>query len=108
MALFEISVDSSENTLLCVLHTLRFDTTVTEEFKKEVEKYWSSEIEEVVLDFQKVDFIDSSGVGALLALQKRITAGEQPLILKNAGKNVVEVIELLRLHRIFNINPVPS
>lgn len=72
MALFEISVDSKKSTLLCVLLTPRFDTTITEEFKQEIEKHWSLELEEVVLDFQKVNFIDSSGVGALLGLQKKL------------------------------------
>lgn len=108
MASFEIAVISGNNTLQCILHTSRFDTTITEEFKQEIESHWTPEIEQVILDFQEVDFIDSSGVGALLALQKRITASEKPVLLKNAGKNVVEVIELLRLHRIFNINPVES
>jgi len=78
------------------------------DFRNRIDMEWSPEIEQVVLDLKDVDFIDSSGVGALLALQKKIAPQGNPLTLVNANKQVVEVMELLRLHRVFNLNPGDS
>ena len=52
----------------------------------------------------KVDFIDSSGVGALLGVYKRLSGDEPNLQLKRLQPPVQSVIELLRLHTIFDIS----
>lgn len=54
----------------------------------------------VVLDLSAVDFIDSSGIGALLSFYKMM---EQKVSLKNPTPTVLSVLELLRLHRVFEI-----
>ena len=82
----------------------RLDASSSRDFKKDVEAIWSSEVSRVELDFEKVDFIDSSGVGALLGVYKRLP-GDQPNVqLKRVQPPVQSVIELLRLHRIFDIS----
>jgi len=58
----------------------------------------------VVLDLGTVKFIDSSGVGALLALCKRMPAGGVVQLTKVQAE-VRAVLELLRLHRVFEITP---
>ncbi len=105
MESFELVTGPPKDTLECRIHVERFDATVTPDFKKAMEDAWKPHLQKVVLDFTGVSFIDSSGVGALLSVQKKVAGGPQSLTLVNAGKNVVEVIELLRLHRIFNLNP---
>jgi anti-sigma B factor antagonist len=102
---FQFDHDQASGQLRCKIQTPRFDAAVTPEFKKAFEAAWRAETDRIVLDFSGVDFIDSSGVGALLALQKKYSESDHPLTLVNAGKNVVEVMELLRLHRLFNLNP---
>jgi anti-sigma B factor antagonist len=64
---------------------------------------WSPAVSAVTIDFSDVDFIDSSGIGALLGVQKRLKASDEPVTLLNARNSVIEVIELLRLHRVFRI-----
>lgn len=105
MDAFEMTSGTPKDTLKCRIHVERFDATVTPDFKNAIDEAWSPHIQNVILDFAGVSFIDSSGVGALLSVQKKVAGGPQSLTLVNAGKNVVEVIELLRLHRIFNLNP---
>ena len=58
----------------------------------------------VVLDLGAVEFIDSSGVGVLLALCKRMPAGAV-IQLTKVQAEVRAVLELLRLHRVFEITP---
>jgi anti-sigma B factor antagonist len=61
-------------------------------------------ITRVVIDLGPVEFIDSSGVGALLALCKRLPAGAV-VQLTRVQAEVRTVLELLRLHRVFEITP---
>ena len=81
----------------------RLDAASARGFKKEIEGIWTGEIEQVELDFNRVEFVDSSGVGALLSIHKRLSQRESPVRLVNVAAPVQSVIELLRLHRIFEI-----
>lgn len=54
----------------------------------------------VRVDLSAVDFIDSSGIGALLSLFKSTS---QNLTLVRPKPAVLSVLELLRLHRVFPI-----
>lgn len=52
------------------------------------------------LDLQDVQFIDSSGIGAILSFYKQMN---QQMVLRNVSPSVLSVLELLRLHRVFEI-----
>jgi anti-sigma B factor antagonist len=56
----------------------------------------------VVVDLKAVQFVDSSGVGTLLNLYKRLPAGSA-VRLAGVQPPVQAVLELLRLHRVFEI-----
>jgi N-acetylglucosaminyldiphosphoundecaprenol N-acetyl-beta-D-mannosaminyltransferase len=55
----------------------------------------------VVLDLQNVEFIDSTGVGLLIRLQKRARCGNHQMILANIPENVHRALELMRLNDFF-------
>ena len=71
--------------------------------KKKIDEIWSDEVTSVEFDFSTVDFIDSSGIGALLGVYKRLPSKNASVKLCNVKAPVQAVIELLRLHRIFEI-----
>lgn len=54
----------------------------------------------VVLNLEQVEFIDSSGIGAMLSFYKEMN---QQLSLFRPSATVLSVLELLRLHRVFEI-----
>ena len=54
----------------------------------------------LVLNLKNIEFIDSSGIGALLSIYKQYN---QNVSLKQPTSPVLSVLELLRLHRIFEI-----
>jgi len=56
--------------------------------------------ERAVLNLESVQFIDSSGIGAILSFYKHM---DQQLTLKHPTPTVMSVLELLRLHRVFEI-----
>lgn len=54
-------------------------------------------------DCSTLDFVDSSGLGALISMQKLASERGGKLRLLAPKPTVVQVLELTRLHRIFEI-----
>ncbi|WP_269538754.1 STAS domain-containing protein [Cerasicoccus fimbriatus] len=79
----------------------RFDASVCEEFREYIESLWSPGHNRITLDLSNVQFIDSSGVGALIGVQKRF--GRGAVSLRGVSGHVRNVIELLRLQREFTL-----
>jgi anti-sigma B factor antagonist len=98
---FEFSEDAKSLTIR--VDDRKFDITSAADFRREVQKRWKDSVEEVVMDFSQVEFVDSSGVGALVSVHKRVAEKGNAVILQDPCPAVVSVIELLRLHRVFTL-----
>ena len=59
----------------------------------------------VLLDLERCEFIDSSGVGWLVVYHKRFAVAGGKLILHSVPPRVLHVLQILRMHLIFNIAP---
>jgi anti-sigma B factor antagonist len=57
----------------------------------------------LVLDMERLAFVDSSGLGALLACLRTMNGKRGQLILFGMTKPVRALFELVRMHRIFSI-----
>jgi anti-sigma B factor antagonist len=55
------------------------------------------------IDFSAITFLDSSGLGALIALHKTLRSQNGTLRLVNPTPSASQIIELTRLHRVFEI-----
>jgi anti-sigma B factor antagonist len=71
-------------------------------FKEEVGRHLTGDVVSVFLDLSKVNFIDSSGLGAILSLFKRMPKGSE-LILSGATDPVAGMFKLTRLDRVFTM-----
>lgn len=60
---------------------------------------------ELNLDLSATRFIDSSGLGAVIALQKTMRARGGHLRLLRPSPVVLQILELTRLHRVLEIVP---
>lgn len=89
--------------ILIAVHRARMDAASAPRFKDVVGKVWTDSLKSAVIDLAAVDFIDSSGVGALLSVLRRLPQGEGTVTLRAMKPQVLSVIELLRLHRVFQI-----
>jgi anti-sigma B factor antagonist len=56
-----------------------------------------------VVDLGSVDYIDSSGLGTLVAIQKRALQNGGSVIIKNLKGLVKDLFELTRLTKVFEI-----
>jgi anti-sigma B factor antagonist len=62
----------------------------------------------IELDMSQATFIDSCGLGALIALHKTACARHGALRLLNPKPAVRQILELTRMHRIFEIATEPQ
>ncbi|NBS94658.1 MAG: anti-sigma factor antagonist [Betaproteobacteria bacterium] len=62
----------------------------------------------VVLDMAGVQFVDSSGLGALIACLRQTNARRGDFRLCAMSRTVRALFELMRMHRVFNIHDTRS
>ena len=95
--------EENENVLKIQVSTKRFDATNTEKFKACLEEYSTQPIKYAQVDLASVEFIDSSGVGALLSIHRRLAPNSPPVTLVNPQAAVISILELLRLTQVFDL-----
>ena len=100
--LLDSSLDG--DTLHLHVHAPRFDAAAARDFKNEVQSQWPPAVKRLTIDLNSVEFLDSSGIGALLSVYKQLGGGgEASVKLLNVRPAVQSVFELMRMHRIFDI-----
>jgi anti-sigma B factor antagonist len=57
----------------------------------------------VVVDFDALTMIDSSGIGAIVSLFKRVKASGGELVIVHAHDQPLAVLKLLKLDRVFGL-----
>jgi anti-sigma B factor antagonist len=97
-----ISSALTDKTLEVTLSIDALDASNATEIKAAFKELSLEGRDHAVVDMKQVNFIDSSGIGALLSFYKQV---DQKLTLRNPTPTVLSVLELLRLHRILEIEP---
>jgi anti-sigma B factor antagonist len=59
---------------------------------------------DVTVDLSQLRLVDSSGVGALVSLYKRVRAGGGRVVFVNVGSQPLVIFKLLRLDVVFELN----
>jgi anti-sigma B factor antagonist len=72
-------------------------------FRDEARAALSEAQKYIEVDLSKTDFIDSCGLGALIALHKTACARKGAVRLINPRPSVQQVLELTRMHQLFQI-----
>ncbi len=95
--------DTKIGTVLCVKpQGPRIDASVASEFKGRMVDWINQGNHRIVLDLDEVDFIDSSGLGAIVSSLKAI-GSEGDLVICNIRETVMSLFQLTRMHRVFQI-----
>lgn len=82
----------------------RIDAAGAIEFKEAVRIATEQPGSPVILDLSRVTFLDSSGLGAVVAV-KKLLGPDRPLHLAAATPNVAKVFRLTRMDSVFTIHP---
>jgi anti-anti-sigma factor len=62
----------------------------------------------ILIDFQEVTFIDSAGIGTLVAILKAVRSAQKELYLCSIAAQVKMVFDLTRMNQIFKIFTNPE
>lgn len=98
----EVSAKTEDR--FCVVSVLdaRIDAAAALQFKEAMRQSTAGAPEVVILDLQRVDFIDSSGLGAIVATMKHLTP-QRALVLAGLTPAVAKVFELTRMDSVFSV-----
>jgi anti-sigma B factor antagonist len=80
----------------------RLDARVATDFKERMTELIASGNTKIVLDLSKVEFIDSSGLGAIVSSLKRM-GGRGELVVCGLQETTMTLFKLTRMDRVFQV-----
>ncbi len=100
----ELTIEDRGGARLITVREARIDAAVALEFKEAVRAGAGEDAGRIVLDLGAVTFLDSSGLGALVATMKLLGPSRR-LELADIQENVARVFQLTRMDSVFTIHP---
>jgi anti-sigma B factor antagonist len=83
----------------------RLDLTSASTLKEASKDVLSKNTKKMVLNLDRVDFINSSGLGALVSILKEVRNSQGTMKLTNLAPYVKEIFDITQLSNIFDIFP---
>ncbi len=102
----DICTTRSGTALVIAVNETRIDAAVAIDFKEAVRNAAETAGNPVILDLSQVTFLDSSGLGAVVAVMK-LLGTDRPLELAGLTVPVAKVFRLTRMDSVFTIHPQP-
>ena len=99
MSLASTDIDTAR--IITVLAN-RIDAAMAIRFKEDMRQMTLSAPDRVIVDLSEVDFIDSSGLGAIVAAMKQLREGQR-LELAGLTPTVNKVFRLTRMDTVFSL-----
>lgn len=90
------------NILIIKVYDKRMDSTIAYEFKERMSEFIAQNNEFIVLNVSEVDFIDSSGLGAIVSSLKML-GGKGDLVICGIRDTVMRMFKLTRMDKVFGI-----
>ncbi|WP_295048312.1 STAS domain-containing protein [uncultured Paracoccus sp.] len=97
-------VNDADAELIVTVQDSRIDAAIATRFKDKLREIVLRGRKPVRLDMRRVDFMDSSGLGAMIAVRKALPES-LPLVLEGLTPNVERVFRLTRMDSVFDIRP---
>ncbi len=82
----------------------RIDASSAIDFREKMVKWINSGHKHIVLDLSAVDFVDSSGLGAIVSVLK-VLGDTGDLVICGLKETVMQLFRITRMHRVFRIFP---
>jgi anti-sigma B factor antagonist len=95
--------EQRKNVLVLRVEEKRVDASKAPAFKDEVTKHIEAGHSQLVLDLSRVEFVDSSGLGALVACLKRL-GPRGNMAIAGASGAVIRLFNLTRMDRVFSLH----
>ena len=99
-----MTASNEDGVLIVCVKDRRIDAAVAVRFKDKMQEMTGASQERVILDLGDVEFLDSSGLGAVVGAMKHL-GRERRLDLANLTPTVEKVFRITRMDRVFRIFP---
>lgn len=103
----ELAIEKKGEVTLVTIPGEVLDASNVNEFKADIAEAIGGQAK-VVFDLSQLQFVDSSGLGAILSCLRKLNAEGGDLKLSGTTKPVRVLFELVRMHRIFDIFNTPE
>ena len=100
----DLATERHGDMLLVRVAETRIDAAIAIQFKEAMRELVADGPPRVVLDLAPVRFLDSSGLGAVVAVMKAL-GPDRKLELSGLSPSVIKVFRLTRMDSIFTIHP---
>lgn len=94
---------SSNGTTLHASDVQELNATNVAAFRDQIRSALQTQHTQLDLDLSKTRFLDSSGLGALISIHKTLCSRQGVVRIVNPTPQVQQILELTRMHRIFEI-----
>ena len=95
-----------DHILIITLQEAKLDAMNASAFKDKIlELIHNMQIFKIILDLSHVQFIDSSGLGAFLTIQRALHKQGGALKLVQLNKHIQTIFEIVSMHRILDVFP---
>lgn len=101
---FKLQQREEKGVLVLTLHG-SLDASYVPSFKKECGLFSHKDSQKILMDCSSLDFIDSTGLGALLSLLRKLEAKQGRLVFSHLSSEVASIFEITRLHKLFEVFP---
>ncbi len=92
----------TDRTQVITVHSERIDAAIAIQFKEDMRRETKPDADRIILDLEGVQFIDSSGLGAIVASMKQLGNGRR-LDLAGLQPVVEKVFRLTRMDTVFRL-----
>ncbi len=99
-------IDTSSGDLIIKLRG-EMDALGCTKIRDELEQVTHTESINVLLDLNQVSFLDSSGIGAIVFLYKRLKAQDRTLVIVGVQGQPQELMKLLRINSAIPVSAAP-
>lgn len=99
----EFQTNVTDGVLHIAVNIPRLDAGSSAALKSQLKPELDPAVQSAEVELGNVQFIDSSGIGFLLGIYRKLPGDASVVILRNVQPGVQAVLELLRLHRVFKV-----
>lgn len=97
------NIDYKEEEILNVLLSGDLDINSVEKFKEDILEKYENMDRDIVINLKDLEYIDSTGIGAIMTVYNEVKKKNKVLTVKNANRNIAKLFKITELDKIFNM-----
>ena len=98
----EVKFDEKENKWVFFPEG-EIDIYTSPKFKEEILKYFNSKETDILINWENLNYVDSTGLGALISILKKLKDNEHKIYLSNIKSNIRKIFDITELDKLFII-----